>query len=338
MRCGAAPVAVCGLLLVLALLGAGCGAAGDPMPPLLNIPARTTDLEAAQQAGELVVRWTMPSQTTEGFPLKDLDRVILLEKDVDGETPGGPGFESGAREVLALEQPKAGEKTNKRLPLPAAPGRRIALATRNLSHRGRAAGVSNIVVVEIAPVLGAPGNVTATMQPSAIRVDWSPVAGVTGYRVYRSAGEGSEFELLTAVEAPPLSDAGFQWNMPHAYFVRAYSKVSTGIAESADSSIARIIAKDVFPPSVPAGLRAVPSETAVELSWNLSPEPDTAGYNVYRRDPSGKVARLNSDLLTAPAFSDKTVQRQQQYAYSVSAVDDKGNESAPTAPFAVVIP
>jgi hypothetical protein len=265
------------LLLAVVLLAAGCGAAGDPMPPLLNIPARTRDLEASQQAGELVIHWTIPEQTTEGFPARDLERVVLLGKEIEGDPPSQAGFESGARELLAISEPKPGEKIEKRLPLPAAPGKRVALAIRNFGRRDRSAGVSNIVAVEIAPVLGAPANLAATMQPSAIRLEWTSVGGAGGYRIYRKVGQESEFALLTTADAPPFNDTNFDWNAAYAYFVRAYSKVSTGIVESADSSIVRIIPKDTFAPSVPAGIQAVPSETAVELSWNLSPEPDTSG-------------------------------------------------------------
>ena len=76
-------------LLSLTLLQLGCGAPGDPLPPLLNIPAKTTDLEAVQEGSELVIRWTIAGQTTEGFPIKELERVVVLVRDVDG-----PGIDS----------------------------------------------------------------------------------------------------------------------------------------------------------------------------------------------------------------------------------------------------
>ena len=48
--------------------------------------------------------------------------------------------------------------------------------------------------------------------------------------------------------------------------------------------------RDVFPPAAPVGLEAAivpatPQGAAyVELSWAISPEPDLAGYRVYRSD------------------------------------------------------
>ncbi|MBI3695523.1 MAG: hypothetical protein HY238_11885 [Acidobacteria bacterium] len=315
-----------------------CGSPGEPLPPLLNIPARTTDLEAAQRAAEIVLRWTLPAQTTEGFPAKDLDRVVVLGLELEGDSIDPNAFEAGARTLSVLEQPKAGERMECRLPLPAAPGKRFAVALKNYSLRGRAEGLSNLVVLQIAAALAAPPSLKATTLPNAIRLEWPRVPGARGYRVYRSTTEQPQFRFLAIIDAPPFDDPNFEWNKPYTYFVRAYAEVSPGLAESADSPAAAVVPTDVFPPSTPQGLQAVVTETAVELSWSLSPELDTAGYHVYRRTASGPPARLNAAPLAVPVFSDKEIRRGQQYFYTVSAVDDKNNESAPSPPFQVNVP
>ena len=322
----------------LALVACGCGSPGEPLPPLLNIPGRTTDLQAMQRAAELILQWTVPSQTTEGFPLKDLERVVVLGREVDRNSIDSSEFDSGAREILVMEDPAAGQRFERRLALPAPAGRRFAVATKNYSFRRRSGGLSNIVVVEIAPVLPPPQTLRVISQVSAIRLEWPRIPGAWGYRIYRSTADQPQFAFVTAIQFPPFDDTNFVWDKSYSYFVRAYAEVSSGIAESADSPVAAVVPRDVFPPSPPAGLQSVVSEMSVELSWNLSPEPDTAGYYVYRRNAAGQTARLNTELLTAPVFSDKTVQRHEQYSYSVSAVDEKGNESAPTAPLTVTIP
>ncbi len=328
-----------GVPLLSLLLQLGCGAPGDPLPPLLNIPARTTDLEAVQEGGELVLRWTIPGQTTEGFPVKDLERVVVLLRDVDGPTIDGNTFESGARELLSLSEVKLGARAERRFPLPAATGKRVAIAIKNYGLRGRSAGLSNIAILEAGPVLDAPKNVAATPRPAAIHVEWTAVAGASGYRVFRGEGDSAAFALRNTANVASFDDAEFQFGVAYRFQVRAYAQVSTGRDESPDSAVATVTPKDVFPPSVPAGLEAVPTEASVELSWNLSPEPDTAGYNVYRQDgATGPPVRLNPELVTTPTYSDKNVQRGREYSYSVSAVDDKGNESEKTAAIKVVIP
>jgi hypothetical protein len=94
---------------------------------------------------------------------------------------------------------------------------------------------------------------------------------------------------------------------------------------------------------------------AIDLSWSPNTEPDIAGYSVYRRDLTAgetTATRLNGrgefapsvdvDVLpetptslmqrkthvNASVFHDANVTPGHRYAYSVSAVDRTGNESA----------
>jgi hypothetical protein len=96
---------------------------------------------------------------------------------------------------------------------------------------------------------------------------------------------------------------------------------------------------DVFPPAVPHGLLAVADAAAgaVDLSWRPDSEADLAGYYVYRRDvgtslPAQRIpaAAVSSSQLpiATPAFRDLEVERGHTYAYSISAIDQSGNESA----------
>ena len=91
---------------------------------------------------------------------------------------------------------------------------------------------------------------------------------------------------------------------------------------------------DVFPPAVPQGLVAVADEDAgaVDLSWSPQTDRDLAGYYVYRRDlgESFPAQRISAAAITSPAFHDTGVVRGHAYAYSISAIDESGNESART--------
>ena len=328
-------------LAAVSLAATGCGAPGDPLPPLLNIPARTTDLAARQQGAELVLAWTLPGQTTEASTIKILSRVVVVTAELETDQADTQVFASGARDLIVLEDPKPGEHVERRLPLPAAPGRRLAVAVRNEGSRGRTAGYSNVVVVTIVPPLTAPGSLRATLSPAGIRLEWDPVASATGYRLFRRRGE-RQIALLTTVEPTSFLDAEVEWETPVAYLVRAYATTATGAAESPDSIMVSLTPTDVFPPSTPEGLRAVVGEGVVELSWSPSPEPDTAGYHVYRASPGSSAGRapvrLTSAPLATPAFSDRNVQTGAHYAYNVSAADEKGNESPPSPPTEVTVP
>jgi fibronectin type 3 domain-containing protein len=66
---------------------------------------------------------------------------------------------------------------------------------------------------------------------------------------------------------------------------------------------------------------------SVEVSWERSPEPDTKGFYIYR-STDGSPFERKGDLVSIPAFSDKDVQRGKKYRYEISAIDERGNESA----------
>ncbi len=104
-------------------------------------------------------------------------------------------------------------------------------------------------------------------------------------------------------------------------------------------------AKDVFPPSVPAGLVAVAtagengSAAAIDLSWQPDTESDLSGYLVYRREPGGDWQRISTAApLIEPAFHDAQVQTGKTYEYVVSGVDKGGHESAKSAAAQETVP
>lgn len=85
---------------------------------------------------------------------------------------------------------------------------------------------------------------------------------------------------------------------------------------------------DLTPPAAPAGLR-VNSESAgtVNLAWNSV--AGAAGYNLYRSPLSGGgFVKLNSAPLAGVSYSDAGLRNARDYFYVVTAVDEKGNESA----------
>jgi fibronectin type 3 domain-containing protein len=90
---------------------------------------------------------------------------------------------------------------------------------------------------------------------------------------------------------------------------------------------------DTFPPAVPRGLVAVADAAAgaIDLSWVPDTDSDLAAYDVYRRDvqtsvPAQRIASVNLET----SFRDTTVQPEHTYAYSITAVDQSGNESKPS--------
>jgi len=54
------------------------------------------------------------------------------------------------------------------------------------------------------------------------------------------------------------------------------------------------------------------------------------GYNVYRSS-GGEFVKVTAEIVPVPSFRDMHAEPGQQYTYRVTAVDQRGNESAPGA-------
>jgi len=57
-------------------------------------------------------------------------------------------------------------------------------------------------------------------------------------------------------------------------------------------------------------------------------DADLAGYNIYRHEAGVAALKLNPELVRTPAYRDAQVVAGRTYFYSVTAVDERGNESA----------
>ncbi len=78
----------------------------------------------------------------------------------------------------------------------------------------------------------------------------------------------------------------------------------------------------VTPPVPPAGLTASRVSGGVDLRWHQNPEPDIAGYNVYRRAQGEEpFTKINPQPIPAPYFLDSTADPRQTYHYRLKAVD-----------------
>lgn len=102
--------------------------------------------------------------------------------------------------------------------------------------------------------------------------------------------------------------------------------------------------EDTVPPAAVTELTAIvhtDGDPYVALTWNAGPEPDLAGYRVYRtetRQATGstkrggaRISMVMVDELTDTAFADTNVTVGESYGYAVTAVDASGNESARVA-------
>jgi hypothetical protein len=247
--------------------------------------------------------------------------------------------------------------------LRADPAAELTFAVEVLNRNARGAGLSNRVHVPAVVTLPPPGDVAAALNGEGVELTWTSgteaqkvfdelsgksLGAQVRYRVYRhleSAGDKSNSkdaitgEVAFEAGVVRFMDSSFEWEKTYLYRVTAVTIVKRADGdvqvEGDDSAPVRVVAHDVFPPSVPTGLQAAYSgegqKPFIDLIWAPVTNADLAGYNVYRSATGGgageKMVRVNSELVKSPAYRDMAVESGKSYTYSVSAVDVRGNES-----------
>lgn len=334
-------------VLAAALL-ASCGTPGAPQPPSLQLPRPADDLAITRKGDRVVLRWTTPRETTDGTTIKQpgatrICRAVgqpLMDQcaQVVGELPAGQAPLS-APAVFTDVLPRELQRQNA--------GELASYAVETLSARGRSAGLSNQVRVPLAPTLPPPADFRAQVTPEGPLLTFTAdlheheVEGLRHrFRIYRRV-EGTQADTVigeVALRAEPraeVRDLSFEWEKSYLYRITAVTVVPHEGAklevEGEDSEPVRLLVHDSFAPATPAGLQAVfsgrPQEPFIDLTWAPNTEADLAGYNVYRREEGGTAAKINTEVVRAPAFKDDKVQPGRRYFYTVSALDLRGNES-----------
>jgi hypothetical protein len=277
----------------------GCGYVGDPLPPALNIPEPVRGLRAVEVGERLIVEFSLPDRTTEALPLRP---PVAADIRIGGE-------------VQRVEGNRA------ELPVSQWAGQTVEIAVRAVAG-DKTSAWSEPVRLDIVPPLRTPANLRAESHAKGARIVWNGESrpGIQ-WHVFRGNEE------LATTSAPEHIDASVEYGKPYEYSVEAV----LGTALSQRAGPAKITPEDKFAPDVPAGVAAVPGVNSIELTWEPVAAPDLKGYRVYRNgELLGEVA--------SPAWSDKKVEASRAYAYSVSSVDTRENESARSTPVEITAP
>ena len=346
------------IISLVSLLGAGilsnCGTPGIPLPPSLELPKSVTDLHAKRKGDKVYLTWTAPTRTTDRQPIRHFGptrvcRSVGLPLETCLAIAEVPAISAKIPSDKNVAQTEAYTDT---LPHSALtnPFENLTYAVEGINDRGRSAGLSNKVQVPAAPTLPPPANFAADVTAGGVVLTWVPVptpVAIAGlhdlYRIYRRE-ENSKTE--TVAGELPLDDApnsrfvdhNFEWEKKYSYHADVVTLITEKSGEARvegdNTPEASVFAHDIFPPAVPSGLQAVFAKENghlfVDLIWNPDTESDLAGYNIFRHELGGTPIKINSDLVKLPAFRDVNVSAGKKYFYSVSAVDIRGNESAPS--------
>jgi hypothetical protein len=352
-------------LIGLVLFSIGCASPSEPLERKPVVAEKITDLSAVQTGNDVVLSFTLPTETVDRRPLTQPLSVEIYR------SVGAPGANSAAQPALVATIP-SGEVAQystegrvryvDRLKADDFAGL-DDLAGASYSIRTRASvkqdsDSSNVASLRIRPAYEPITDLKAEVTRSAIILTWAPPAKtltgqappVAGYQIYRgeTGKEAAAVPPLVRIgetSAPTFQDTQFEFGQTYLYAVRSVVGSGSEAIESDDSNLVTLTPRDTFPPAAPTGLvvALVPQQAGtagqLELSWAISPETEVAGYNVYRSEqPGARGERLNSELLLTPAFRDMNVEPGHRYLYTVTAVDRFGNESAPSEVVAESVP
>jgi len=342
------------LILTLACLSA-CGTPGIPLPPSLELARPVTDLRAARKGNRVLLTWSSPSRTTDGHNIThpgatEICRSVgQASSDCHSVAQIRPAdLKNVANGRATYTDPIPGDEQAKN------PTASVFYAVSVVNSYGRSAGLSNSVEVPAAPALPPPSDFRVSVSAEGIACEWSPgsIPDIPGlrfsYRIYRREGGSAKDSFAGEIPASSASatfvDHTFEWEKAYQYRATSVTYVARNgtelQVEGDDSSTANLVAHDIFPPAVPSGLQAVFSgpEPAIDLVCAPNIEPDLEGYNIYRHEGSSAPAKINSELVKSPAYRDAEIAPGHSYAYSISAVDVRGNESRPSEEASEAVP
>lgn len=351
------------LLLMVVLAAVGCGKKGPPVAPERRIPGAVQDLSAVVEGPAVVLTWTRPATRADGSRLKDLTTFRLYRREDAGDGEPKPAMLSWGKvvgydevAVIRLADPAPAKVEGSRMSWADRDrltfGRRYVYVLTAADSIGRSSAPSLRVAVSFLAAPRPPDGLTASPGDGQVRLAWAPPAllldglppaSPLGYELLRASSAQGPFQPVTPepFAAAQFTDRGLSNERTYYYAVRALRADPGGRARSGLSAVVAATPVDLTPPSPPRNLAAVPSETAVRLAWNASPEEDVAGYVVYRAAaPGADFIRLTPAPTSTTTYVDRSVERGKTYFYVVTAVDRaaRPNESARSEPAGATVP
>lgn len=325
-------------LFILVVLLFACGRKGPPLPPLREVPETTTDLAVSQEENEVVLRWSYPSFTRSGQPLRDLEAVEVWRTDLppgqEKSLEGPQGVELKRQLILgrgklvarlsgnALEAATRGSMLEYREAASLSSGQAaptFLYAVRSRRGRGGVSEFSNVATFQVQTPPASPANLQAQPLPEGVALSWEGPADAA-FRVERWREKEGWQVVGEKVAASHFLDATAQQGSRYAYRVRTTLRNVTGPA----TPEVKVDYRDIFPPAVPSNLVCLPEPGRVVLRWDPGAE-EGVRFKVFRRLGEGSWQHLSDDW-PSTSFVDENPPTG-ELTYAVKAFDRAGNES-----------
>jgi hypothetical protein len=123
-----------------------------------------------------------------------------------------------------------------------------------------------------------------------------------------------------------FTDRSFNYGKNYTYQIVAARQVDTKWINGIPAPPVSVEANDRTPPRVPTGLAIVVTDSGAIVTWDANQELDLKGYFIFRNGHklNPKEPQTGNSLVD-PGYKPNTT-------YAVSAIDEFGNESQPSAP------
>ena len=353
VRWRSAFLACCLLFTAAGILN--CGKRRPPLPPIERVQQRTELLSGVQRGNQVILSWPAPLRNASDVSVQSIRRIDVYRLAEKPRAPLGLTEEEFATRSTLIgsvtyDEIKKGREVltyTDTLELAGEPAR-LRYAIRYVNAAGQRAAFSNFLLLEPAARIALPPTmittgkevtedaITITWQPPAANIDGSTPVNLLGYNIYRLTGEqdgeGSQPLNDTAISGTQYQDRNFKFGATYRYTVRAVSLGTEGAqVESLNSNSISISPIDTFAPSAPASITVAAAPGRLSIFFPANPEPDIAGYNIYRSTdpdlPKDRWNKLNAELLTRTTFQDEKVESGRRYYYYLTAVDQAGNVS-----------
>jgi hypothetical protein len=293
---------------VVFILLAGCGKVAAPQPPFIRVPEAIRDLAVIQNGYDVVLSWTNPSRNIDGSAATDLARVHISNDGVD---------------IAAMPATGSGKPQSHAIDAHDWVGVERLFGVRVETVRGKTSELSTAKITPI-DVPGSVVSLDAVVDQYSITLSWSAPGENTrfanDYIVMRSDREAPVVTTETQ-----FNDSMYDRGKQYTYEVVAARRVDNALIRGVDPQRKTISAVDTTAPKAPTDLELVVTDSGAILTWKASEELDLAGYRVFR-----DKRPLTSGVRAANSFSDPDYKP--GFVYSVSAVDEFGNESPVSAP------
>ena len=308
-----------------------------------TVPEPVSDLRAWAKDDGLFLTWGFPSRNMDGTRLTDLQGFRVFRQSRPWGSSACPDCPSKLEPVeeIDLKYPRGARLE----------GQRVWWQDNTVQFQNEYTYFvvaynkyktpsleSNRVKISWDQPPSAPQDAGVKSEDRSLEISWDFIPRLrsgeeltdsAGFNIYRR-GEGEAFGFYPLnpelIPKSPYQDAPLVNGKKYEYAVRAVRNFNGTFIEGPSSAVVFGVPEKRMPPSAPTGLVGVirneEGKRGAELRWNINPEPDVAGYDLYRQEKdSDIVVKVNPQLIPETYFLDASADPRKSHLYRLKAVD-----------------